>query len=170
MNKAKGIAIKSVRCKTGLDSLEPLHKNENGEPIDFVSTRNNHHIAIYRDPDGKLQENVVTFWDAFERKKAGLPVIIKEPKTVWDNILNIGFDEQYVLSKLPLENWEFVTSLQQNEMFVFDLTKQELENEIDENNLSLINKHLYRVQKIAEGDYNFRHHLETSVDDKFNGA
>jgi len=170
MNKAKGIAIKSVRCKTGSDSLQALHKNKNGEPIDFVSTRNNHHIAIYRDTDGKLQENTVTFWDAFERKKAGLPVIIKEPKSVWDNILSSGFDEQPILSKLPLENWEFVTSLQQNEMFIFDLTNPELQNAIDENNFPLLNKHLYRVQKIAESYYNFRHHLETSVDDKFNGV
>jgi len=170
MNKAKGIAIKSVRCKTGSDSLQPLHENENGEPIDFVSTRNNHHIAIYRDADGKLQENAITFWDAFERKKAGLPVIIKEPKSVWDNILSSGFDDQNILSKLPLENWEFITSLQQNEMFVFDLSTNELQSAIDENNLSLINKHLYRVQKIAESYYNFRHHLETAVDDKFNGA
>ena len=170
MNKEKGIAIKSVRCKTGSDSLQSLHKNEYGVPIDFVSTRNNHHIAIYRDANGKLQENTITFWDAFERKKAGLPVIIREPKVVWDIILNSGFDEQSVLSKLPLENWEFVTSLQQNEMFIFDLSYPDIQNAIDENNLSLINKHLYRVQKIAESYYNFRHHLETSVDDKFNGV
>jgi CRISPR-associated endonuclease Csn1 len=170
MNETKGIAVKSVRCKTGSDNLQPLHKNQYGVPIDFVSTRNNHHIAIYRDSDGKLQENAITFWDAFERKKAGLPVIIKEPKSVWDNILNSGFDEQHVLSKLPLENWEFITSLQQNEMFIFDLTNNELQTAIEENNLPLINKHLYRVQKIAESYYNFRHHLETSVDDKFNGV
>jgi CRISPR-associated endonuclease Csn1 len=170
MNKEKGIAIKSVRCKTGSDSLQPLHKNEHGEPIDFVSTRNNHHIAIYRDADGKLQENTITFWDAFERKKTGLPIIIKEPNAVWNNILSNGFDDQNVLSKLPLENWQFITSMQQNEMFVFDLTSQELQNAINENNMPLINKHLYRVQKIAESYYNFRHHLETSVDDKFNGV
>ena len=170
MNETKGIAIKSVRCKTGSDSLHPLHKNELGAPIDFVSTRNNHHIAIYRDIEGKLQENAITFWDAFERKKAGLSVIIKEPKAVWDVVLSTGFDEQSVLAKLPSESWEFVTSLQQNEMFIFGLTNQELQSAIEENNLSLINKHLYRVQKIAENDYNFRHHLETTVDDKFNGV
>ncbi len=170
MNQAKGIVIKSVRCKTGSESLQPLHKNEKGEPIDFVSTRNNHHIAIYRDQEGKLQENAITFWDAFERKKVGLPVVIKDPKSVWNNILNAGYDDQSLFSKLPLENWEYVTSLQQNEMFVFGLTAQELQTAIDENNFSLINSHLYRVQKIANGDYNFRNHLETTVDDKFNGA
>jgi CRISPR-associated endonuclease Csn1 len=170
MNEVKGIAIKSVRCKTGSDSLQPLHKNELADSIDFVSTRNNHHIAIYRDINGKLQENVVTFWDAFERKKAELPVVIKEPNAVWSDILNNGFDDQDILSKLPLENWQFITSMQQNEMFVFDLTNQEIQNALDENNMPLINNHLYRVQKIAESYYNFRHHLETSVDDKFDGV
>jgi CRISPR-associated endonuclease Csn1 len=170
MNKSKGIMIKSVRCKTGSDSLQPLHQDENGKPIDFVSTRNNHHIAIYSDQEGKLQENAVTFWDAFERKKSGLPVIIKEPKMVWDEILASGFDQQDVLSKLPKETWTYVTSLQQNEMFVFDLNIDELEKAVNENNKFLIGEHLYRVQKIAEGDYTFRNHLETKVDDKINGV
>ena len=32
-----------------------------------------------------------------------------------------------------------------------------------------MSKHLYRVQKLASKYYVFRHHLETSVDDKING-
>jgi CRISPR-associated endonuclease Csn1 len=28
-----------------------------------------------------------------------------------------------------------------------------------------LSKYLYRVQKLAKGDYVFRHHLETKVDD-----
>ena len=31
----------------------------------------------------------------------------------------------------------------------------------------LLNKHLYRVQKIAKGNYMFRLHVETTVDDKY---
>jgi CRISPR-associated endonuclease Csn1 len=31
----------------------------------------------------------------------------------------------------------------------------------------LLNKHLYRVQKIRSKEYTFRHHIETSVDDKY---
>jgi CRISPR-associated endonuclease Csn1 len=170
LNREKNVPVKSVRCKTGADSMRPLHKNEQGLPIDFVSTRNNHHIAIYRDREGKLKENAITFWEAFERKKAGLPTIITDPKQVWDSILSSGFDEQNILENLPLENWEYVTSLQQNEMFVLDLTKEEFNDALNENNLSLISKHLYRVQKIAASDYYFRHHLETSVEDKFNGV
>ncbi|HRF19732.1 MAG TPA: hypothetical protein PK977_16270, partial [Chitinophagaceae bacterium] len=61
LNKEKNIPIKSVRCFTGLTELVPLHtaengrtlpaskKTENSKPVDYVSTRNNHHIAIYQD-------------------------------------------------------------------------------------------------------------------------
>ncbi|MES2398330.1 MAG: type II CRISPR RNA-guided endonuclease Cas9 [Bacteroidota bacterium] len=167
MNKEKGVAIKSVRCKTGMGDLQPLHKNEKGELIDFVSTSNNHHIAIYRDMDGKLQENAVSFWDAFERKKIGFPVIVKDSKAVWDNILSSGFDNQSILKNLPKEDWEYITSMQQNEMFVFGMTMEDLKVAVDEKNYNLISKHLFRVQKIATTNYVFRHHLETKVDDKY---
>ena len=35
----------------------------------------------------------------------------------------------------------------------------------DKENYALISPHLYRVQKLSSGDYYFRHHLETSVED-----
>ena len=165
LNKDNQIFIKAVRCFTGLSDLTPLHKNEEDEPIDFVSTRNNHHIAIYKDSEGKLQENAVTFWDALERKKNNISVIIKKPKVVWDKILEKGFDNQEILQKLPKDNWEFLTSLSQNEMFVFGLTKEDFDKAIKEMNYKLISNHLYRVQKIANTDYVFRHHLETKIDD-----
>ena len=167
MNKEKGIAIKSVRCRTGMSGLQSLHKNEKGEAINFVSTSNNHHIAIYRDAEGKLQENVVSFWDAFERKKVGFPVIIKDVQVVWDKVLETGFDNQSILTNLPKENWEYITSMQQNEMFVFGLSKEHLQNIIDKEKYSSFSRYLYRVQKISSVFYVFRHHLETKVDDKY---
>ena len=35
----------------------------------------------------------------------------------------------------------------------------------DPANKSLISKHLYRVQKLSSGDFYFRHHLETNVEE-----
>ena len=35
----------------------------------------------------------------------------------------------------------------------------------DPANKTLISKHLYRVQKLTSGNYYFRHHLETNVED-----
>lgn len=170
LNETKGIPVRSVRCFTGYTDLQALHTNEQGKPIDFVVTGNNHHIAIYRDENGKLQENTVSFWDAVKRKQAKLSVIIKEPVAVWDMVINSGFDDQDLMKGLPQPNWIYQTSLQQNEMFVFGLAQEELELAINTNNHALISKHLYRTQKMSKKssgaiDLWFRHHLETKLDD-----
>ncbi|MDO3645099.1 type II CRISPR RNA-guided endonuclease Cas9 [Mucilaginibacter sp. L3T2-6] len=170
LNKDKGIPVRSVRCFTGFKDLQALHTNEFGEPIDFVSTRNNHHIAIYKDEIGRLQENTVSFWDAVKRRQAKLPIIIKHPNEVWDTIINSGFDDQELLKGLPKPGWVYQISLQQNEMFVFGLTLEDLQSAINDHNYALISKHLYRVQKMSKKssgaiDIWFRHHLETKLDD-----
>lgn len=69
---------------------------------------------------------------------------------------------------LPQPNWIYQTSLQQNEMFVFGLTEEELNLAIDANNHAFISKHLYRTQKMSKKssgaiDLWFRHHLETNL-------
>jgi len=63
-----------------------------------------------------------------------------------------------------------MTSLQQNEMFVIGLTTEDLNTAIQNDNRSLISKHLYRVQKMSKKasgsvDIWFRHHLEAELDD-----
>jgi CRISPR-associated endonuclease Csn1 len=80
LNEEKGIAIKSVTI-TGVSNAVALHdkkdkfgkpvldRNGNTQPADFVSTSNNHHVAIYRDEKGNLQENVVSFFEACSEKK-----------------------------------------------------------------------------------------------------
>jgi len=182
LNKDKGICIRNVRLFTGLDGLIPLHKSKDGrtysakhyttgKDVDYVSTRNNHHIAIYRDPEGKLCDNAVTFWDALKRKGLGLPIIIKNPKSVWDYILSKEIIENDIIEGLPKDNWEFVTSVQQNEMFVFGLDLPSLKQAVLQNDLALISQNLFRVQKMSKKSSGsieivFRNHLETSVDDK----
>ncbi len=182
LNKEKGVAVKSVRCFTGLSDLVPLHVSENGitkpkrgatktsKPIDFVSTRNNHHIAIYRNSDDSLVETTVTLWEAVERKKLGIPAIIRNPNEVWDYILNTGIDDQNILNNLPDQFSTLITSLQQNDLFVFRMTKETLSDEIKKNSYNSIIENLYRVQKIATKNYFFRHQYETSVDDKKSGG
>lgn len=175
LNEEKKIPIKSVRCFTGLKDLVALHKTESGKTfsslqnksnakaVDFVSTRNNHHIAIYETPEGKLEEKSVTLWESVVRKQLNIPVIVKSPKEVWDHIFDKGIENQEVLANLPKEDWKFLESLQQNEMFVFGMTREELENAIKDNKFDQISLNLFRVQKISEKDYNFRHHLETRL-------
>jgi CRISPR-associated endonuclease Csn1 len=161
LNEEKGIKIKSVRIK-GVNNVEALHdkkdhfgnvllnKNNKTIPADFISTGNNHHVAIYKDDEGNLQEKVVSFYEAVIRKTQGLPLIDKTYKAK--------------------EGWEFLFTLKQNEMFVFPSTNF-LPNEVDltlKSNYKLICEHLYRVQKFTSKDYFFRHHLETTVDNNKN--
>ncbi|MGM0477577.1 MAG: type II CRISPR RNA-guided endonuclease Cas9 [Bacteroidota bacterium] len=155
LNREKGISIKRVTI-SGVSNAEPLHEKQNqfGEnikegdrllPNDYVSLGNNHHVAIYRDGKGKLQEEVVSFYEAVARKNAGLPIIQKGHPN----------------------DWEFLFTMKQNEMFVFpneetgfDPSKIDLK---DEKNYNLISPNLFRVQKIATKNYMFRHHLETML-------
>lgn len=175
LNKEKGISIKRVRI-SGVKNAEPLHYkkdhfgndilDENGNiiPANFVSTGNNHHVAIYREPafDKKgqpildeygnqkynLQEKVVSFFEAVERVNQGLPIIDKTHNQ------HLG--------------WQFLFTMKQNEMFVFPnentvFIPTEIDL-LDPKNKKLISPNLFRVQKIATKNYFFRHHLETTVE------
>ncbi|MFV8337174.1 type II CRISPR RNA-guided endonuclease Cas9 [Flavobacterium sp. RSP29] len=156
-NKEKGIAIKRVTI-TGVSNAQALHikkdhlgneiLDENGKTIgvDFVSTGNNHHVAIYKDDKGNLQEEVVSFYDAVVRKNLGLSVINKNHQN----------------------GWEFLFSMKQNEFFIFpseSFNPQEIDLK-NSNNYHLISPNMFRVQKIATKNYMFRHHLETIIEEK----
>jgi CRISPR-associated endonuclease Csn1 len=165
-NEEKRIPIKTVRCYTGLTSVVSVKKDESGKDIGFVKPGNNHHIVIYKDENGNKQEQVVTFWQAVERKKHGLPVIIKDTNTIWNKILeNPDCYPDTLKEALPLEGWGFEISLQQNEMFILGLPKEEAEKAISDKNYKYICSYLYRVQKVASKDYSFRLHLETQISD-----
>lgn len=159
LNKEKNISIKRVTI-SGISNAEPLHDmrdkngnlildiNGNKQPVDFVSTSNNHHVAIYRDADGSLQEKVVSFYEAVSRRNLGLPIIDKEYKTS--------------------EGWTFLFSMKQNEYFVFPneitgFNPAEIDL-LDLANYHLISPNLFRVQKFTIKDYFFRLHLETNVE------
>lgn len=168
-NEEKRIPIKTVRCFTGLTAVEPVKKDENGNEIGFVKPGNNHHLAIYLDEFGNKQISICSFWHAVERKKYGLPVIIKNPAEVVDMILAEEDEEKYpdnFLGKLPDSKLTFLGSFQQNEMFVFGLSKEALDEVILEKNYAIISKNLYRVQKLSTTGYLvvFRYHLATSID------
>ena len=168
LNKEKGIAIKRVTI-TGISNAVALHEKKNKEgklvldkgskiqPVDFVNTGNNHHVAIYRDDHGNLQENVISFFEATTRVNQSLSVIDKDYK--------------------KSEGWEFLFSMKQNEYFVFPNEKtgfnpQEI-NLLDPENYHLISPNLFRMQKFSKviygnsavRDYVFRHHLETTIKD-----
>jgi CRISPR-associated endonuclease Csn1 len=164
----QGRAIRSVRCYTGLDSDVPLHYNEQGEPISFVVPGNNHHVAIYEDANGVWYEHIVTFWHAVERKKYGIPVIIVHPDEVWNSVTDTlpeSFQNQ--LPESPM--WHLKFSMQQNEMFILGMDDDAYAEAIRQGDNATLSRYLYRIQKLSAGYYVFRHHLETTVDDKYDG-
>lgn len=180
----KRIPILSVRCFTGLNTVEAVKRDEEGKDIGFVLTKNNHHIALYEDEGGALVELPSTFWHSVERKAMFVKhftreerdrlqenSIIKNPQTVWDKILSLPEETftQSFLEKLPKPNWRFLVSLQRNEMFVFGLTIEEVEKAVATKDYKEINHCLYRIQKLSESYYVFRHHIETKVDDMHAG-
>ena len=164
--------IHSVRCFTGLSAVVPIKKDENGNEIGFVKPGNNHHIAIYTDKEGNKTEHICTFWHAVERKKHKFPVVIKNTNEVWDKILQQPEDAypQNFLEQLPEPNMELELSMQQNEMFILEMTHEDIKNAIENNDYRQISQHLYRVQKLSTTGYKyvFRHHLETQLIDDIN--
>lgn len=158
LNKDKGIKIKRVTI-SGVSNAQALHykKNKNGEyildgdgnriPVDYVNTGNNHHVAIYKDSKGNLQENVVSFYEATDRACKELPVIDKE------------FNKE--------QGWKFLFTMKQNEYFVFPNKETGFDPKnidlLNPDNYSQISPNLFRVQKFSYKNYVFRHHLETSI-------
>ncbi len=174
MNEEKRIPIKTVRCFTGLSAVEPVKVHDAPNNIvytKFVKPGNNHHIAIYTDENGEKQEHSVTFWHAVDRKAHELPVVITKPKEVWDKILQgkSNYPDDF-LNKLPKDKWVYECSMQQNELFVFNLTKNKIEELLSQREYSSISSNIYRLQKVSTNNYYFRHHLETKVDNKINGV
>ena len=169
LNKEKGISIKRVTI-SGVANAEPLHtkKDHLGKeildkegrpiPVDFISTGNNHHVAVYRDEKGNLQEKVVSVFEAVARANQGLPIIDK------------AYNQHL--------GWEFLFTMKQNEMFVFPNESTGFNpNDIDlldPKNKRIISPNLFRVQKFSKLQYGnsfvrefvFRHHLETTVEDR----
>lgn len=174
-DEGKRIPIRTVRCFTGLSAIEPISKDENGKDIGFVKPGNNHHLAIYLDEFGNKQLSICSFWHAVERKKYGMPVIIKNPSEVIDSIIEGLEEDKYpesFLDKLPNSKWTFLESFQQNEMFLLGISKDAFEEAVSRNEYGFLSNYLYRVQKIfyngKQLEIFFRHHLETQINDDKN--
>lgn len=166
-NEAKRIPIRTVRCLTGLSAVEPLRFNSDNQAIAFVKPGNNHHLAFYRDEAGNPQAHICTFWHAVERKKYGFPVVIEQPKQVWNQILHqpSTYPDSFS-AKLPQDNWQFDFSMQQNELFLLGLSDEERTHLLEAQDYAALSTYLYRVQKLTFLDIFFRHHLETTVEEK----
>lgn len=165
LNKEKGIVIKSVTI-SGVSNAQALHtkkdnlgkeildNNNKPIPVDFVSTGNNHHVAIYEDEKGNLQEEIVTFFDAVIRKNENLSIINKNHEAGWKFLFSMKKNEYFIF---PSDNFN---------PFEIDLLNPE--------NYKLISPNLFKVQSVSIikygnatiRDFKFRHHLETTANEK----
>lgn len=132
------VPILKVRIKETINNAKQLKTNSN----QFVNPRNNDHVLIFETIDGKLEKDVVSFWEVVERKIQGLDKIF-----------------------LPSNGKRIIQTFKENDMFI--LYKDE--NEINWNSTADLSDNLYKVQKIAGADYFmeicFRKHND-SRDDK----
>jgi CRISPR-associated endonuclease Csn1 len=134
------VPILKVRMKENIGGAEKLKENVN----QWVNPRNNHHVLIYKDEKGNLKEEVVTFWTVVERKRTEQSAYL-----------------------LPIDGKEIITTLHINDMFLLGLNEDEIN--WDNPDFEVLREHLYRVQKLSSGDYNFRLHKTSSIENQNEG-
>ena len=169
LDAAEKQEVRSVRCYVTQPSVAkaiPIRFDERGRAITFVQSGSNHHLAIYRTPKGKLVESIVSFWDAVNRARYGLPLIIKSPRKAMEQVIQREDIPESVLSLLPPADYEFVEVFQQNEMAVVGLPEEEFRRAVDTQDYRTLSEHLYRLKRISSKDYEFHYHLDTDDPDE----
>ena len=169
LDAAEKQEVRSVRCYVTQPSVAkaiPIRFDERGRAITFVQSGSNHHLAIYRTPKGKLVESIVSFWDAVNRARYGLPLIIKYPRKAMEQVIQREDIPESVLSLLPPADYEFVEVFQQNEMAVVGLPEEELRRAVDTQDYRTLSEHLYHLKRISSKDYEFHYHLDTDDPDE----
>lgn len=165
-DEKKTMPIRTVRKIVPSSTMVPIRFNDKGEPIAFVEPGSNHHIALYRMPDGSISEQTVTMWQAVERMRYGIPAIIKNPEDVWQNIFNQEDLPDTLLKSMPNVKSEFIESMQIDDMFILGMDENEANNAIENMDLSAISDYLYVVQNLSHENYRFRRHVESQFDTK----
>ena len=169
LDAAEKQEVRSVRCyvdKPSVAKAIPIRFDECGRAITFVKSGSNHHLAIYRTPKGELVESIVSFWDAVNRARYGLPLIIKYPRKAMEQVIQRDDIPESVLRLLPPADYEFVEVFQQNEMAVVGLPEEEFRRAVDTQDYRTLSEHLYRLKRISSKDYEFHYHLDTDDPDE----
>lgn len=170
LDEAQTQEVRSIRCFTGKDlsKLIPLRYNAESEAVGFVAPGSNHHLALYRDVDGRLVESVVTFWQAVARIRYGLSAIVTHPREVMEQAFSIPDLPEEVLEALPISRLRLMEVLRINDMFLIGMKDGKIQAAIEGEDYPTLSRHLYRVQKLSSMYYVFRYHLETEVKDEKN--
>lgn len=164
---SSGNQIRTVRCFTGLnpDKLVAVRKDSTGNTIGYAKTGSNNHVAFYTKEDGGIDTRVVSTWIATKRKLYGLPVVITDVKAAWDKLASLpeNDDVREIAASLPDMNSSYLFDMKMGEMFVLGMSDEEFNDAVTANDTAALCANLYRVQKLAAGDYYFRRHTETTL-------
>ncbi|WP_414654272.1 type II CRISPR RNA-guided endonuclease Cas9 [Flavobacterium sp. UBA4197] len=133
------VPVLKVRMKETINKAKQLKKDEN----QYVNPRNNDHVLIYENYEGKLDKDVISFWEVVERKRQGTNHI-----------------------QLPFDGKRIVQTFKENEMFILFKNEKDIDwNNVEINDLA---DYIYKVQKIAGADYFmeicFRKHNDSRED------
>lgn len=137
------VPIKKVRVVEEMSNAQKLKTNIN----QHVNPRNNHHVVIYKDENDELKDTIINFWTVVERSKQK------------DTIYQLPFSDNREVGSNKL-----ILTFQENDMFILGLKEEEFIDNFD--NKSFLSNFLYRVQKISDGDYSFRRHIASTVNNK----
>lgn len=163
---AKTRPIRTVRKYVSSTTMVAVRKDLNGRPIAFVEPDDNHHVAFYIYPDGEKTENVVTKWQAVQRKLNHIPIIIDTPSLIWSEVLGRKDVSDELLQSLPKDKSIFLLSLQKGEAVVMGLEEREYQRALEKKDMKTLCDHLFYVQSASSHDYRFRRHVESKYDTK----
>ena len=132
------VPIYKVRMKEQISNAAKVGDDNINQ---YVNPRNNHHVLLYEDENGKINEDVVSFWKAVERKK----------------------QEQEVVQLPPTAGkGKIITTLSINDMFLLGLKEEDINWKNPD--YKMLAKHLYRVQKVSSKYYTFRLASEATLE------
>jgi CRISPR-associated endonuclease Csn1 len=125
LNNRRGdrVPVWKVRIKANLGHTAPLKDGIN----QYVNLRSNHHVLLYKDTEGEIKENVVTFWEVVERIRQGQAAV-----------------------QLPSDGEEVVAVLCKKDVYRLNIDPQKSERLLNED------VQLYILESVSSKYYEFR--------------
>lgn len=92
-------------------------------------------------------------------------MVITDPASAWDYLAELPEidDVREVAMSMPERDSTFIMDMRMGDMFILGMTDEEYRDAIATGDKATLLKHLYRVQKLTQGDYYFRLHTETTI-------
>ncbi len=132
------VPIRTVRIASESSGAVLLKEGQNL----WVEPGSNHHAAVYQDlATGAYLERIVTFFEAVERRRQGIPVVTP-----------------------PAPGERLLTTLRLNELFLLGLDPATIDWHAPDLNHRL-RPYLYRVQQLSKMYWVFRHHQAATIAD-----